>query len=166
MFEAIINKFSAVLYVQIWENRIKVTDIGSGNTYEEKPLLAIQKNNKNEEMVIAVGNSVESIESELQVKIIKPFSHPRTLLSDFVSAQKMIQHTVYQLVKKPFFSFSPLIVIHPMEKMEGGITQIEFRAFKELALAAGARESVIYQGAELSIYNFDYEYIKQNEKEP
>ncbi len=51
-----------------------------------------------------------------------------------------------------------------MEKLEGGLTQIEFRAFKEQALGAGSRDSVVYLGPELSIYNFDYDDIKKKIK--
>ncbi len=51
-----------------------------------------------------------------------------------------------------------------MEKLEGGLTQIEFRAFKEQALGAGSRDSVVYLGPELSIYNFDYDDIKKKSK--
>ncbi len=164
MFEQIIKKFNPVLYVQIWENRIKVTDINSGNRYDEKPLMALQKNNKGKEVIIAVGNRVDSMDNQLQTTIINPFSHPRTLISNFVVAEKILQHIIDTMFKPTFLK--PLIVVHPMETMKGGITQIEFRAFKELALGAGARDSTLYQGSELNIEYFDYARIKNYEKEP
>jgi rod shape-determining protein MreB and related proteins len=163
MFEKIIKKTNTVLYIQIWENRIKVTNISSGKVYDEKPLIAIQKNNKGEEVVVGVGNSVELIDSESQTIIINPFSHSRTLLSNFVLAEKILQYIFEKLLKQQFLLLSPLAVVHPMEKIDDGITQVEFRAFKELALGAGARESVVCEGSELSIENFDYEKIKKEE---
>lgn len=165
LLEKFINNKSPIFYVQIWENRIKVTEINSGNVYDEKPLIATKINNKGEEIVYAVGNSAETKE-ELHVKIINPFSHPRTLISNFVAAEKVLQHIIRLLVKRKFFMLSPVTVIHPMEKIDGGITQIEFRAFKELALGAGSREVVVHHGAELNIFNFDYQKIKKNEKDP
>ncbi len=168
MFKKIFNNLSLTIYIQIWEDRIKATEINSGKIYDEKPFIAIKKNAKGEETVTAVGSSVELLKNDSGIKVIKPFSHPRTLISNFVVAQKLLQYIIHSLSKQKqkFLLISPLIVIHPMEKLEGGLTQIEFRAFKELALGAGSREALIYQGPELNIYNFDYDNIKKNEKEP
>lgn len=165
MFNKIFNNLSPVVYVQIWENRIKATEITSGNIYDEKPFIAIKKNDKGEEIVTCVGNNAELLKNELDTKIINPFSHPRALISNFVAAEKVLQHIIHTLSKHKFLAASPLTVIHPMEKLEGGLTQIELRAFKELALGAGSRESVVYQGSELNIYNFNYEDIKKKEEE-
>lgn len=165
MFNQIFNNLSPVIYVQIWENRIKATEITSGNIYDEKPFIAIKKNSQGKELISAVGNSAELLKNEFDTKIINPFSHPRTLISDFMAAEKILQHIIYTLSKRKFFTVSPLTIIHPMEKLDGGLTQIELRAFKELALGAGSRESVIYQGIELNIYNLNFEEIKKNEVE-
>ncbi len=162
MFNKIFNNLSLTIYVQIWANRIKATEINSGNIYDEKPFIAIKKNTKGEEIVTVIGSSAELLNNDSGIKVINHFSHPRTLISNFVAAQKLLQYIIHSLSKQKFLLFSPLIVIHPMEKLEGGLTQIEFRAFKELALGAGSRESVVYLGPELSIYNFDYDDIKKN----
>ena len=45
-----------------------------------------------------------------------------------------------EVLGRKLFSMSPIIVVHPMEKIEGGLTGIEHRAFRELALGAGAPE--------------------------
>ncbi len=166
MFNKIFNNLSLTIYVQIWADRIKATEINSGKIYDEKPFIAIKKNTKGEETITVVGSNAELLKNDSGVKVINPFSHPRTLISNFMAAQKLLQYIIHSLSKQTFLLISPLIVIHPMEKLEGGLTQIEFRAFKELALGAGSRDSVVYQGAELSIYNFDYDDIKKNEKEP
>ena len=165
MFNKIFNNLSPTVYIQIWENRVKATEITSGNIYDEKPLIALKKNSKGEEIVVAVGNSAEFSKNELDTKIINPFSHPRVLISNFVVAEKVLQHIIHTLLKHKFLATSPLAVVHPMEKLEGGLTQVELRAFKELALGAGSRESVVYQGSELNTYNFNYEDIKKNIEE-
>ncbi len=162
MFKKIFNNLSPVFYIQIWENRIKATEITSGNTYDEKPFIAIKKNSKGEKIVTAIGSSAELLKNELNTKVINPFSHPRTLFSNFEAAEKILQHIIHTLSKHKFLTPSPLTVIHPMEKLEGGLTQIEHRAFQELALGAGSRESLVYQGSELNIYNFDYNDIKKS----
>lgn len=59
MLKNILNKYSSIFYIQIWEYKIKVTEINSGNIYDEKPLIAFEKNNKSQEVVSSIGNSAE-----------------------------------------------------------------------------------------------------------
>lgn len=54
--------------------------------------------------------------------------------------------------KGTLLAIRPVVVIHPMEKIEGGLTEIERRAFQELATAAGARETVVHEGTEIPLY--------------
>ena len=54
------------------------------------------------------------------------------------------------------------VVIQLMENIEGGLTDIEERAFKELAFGAGARSVCLYAGmTELSLADFNYDDICQ-----
>ena len=46
MIRSFINTFGSTLYVQIWENRIRVVDINSNEFFDEKPLLQIETRNK------------------------------------------------------------------------------------------------------------------------
>jgi rod shape-determining protein MreB len=161
MIKNLLSKLDSVVYVQIWENRIKVTDIRTGEVYDEVPLLAIEENKKGQKIVVAVGNDVKALSSTSTTEIINPFSHPRGLLNDFLVAEKILQHVFHLLLGKKFISPSPMVVIHPMEKVEGGITAIERKAFTEMALGAGAREAVVHQGMALSASSFDYKQIKE-----
>lgn len=47
--------------------------------------------------------------------------------------------------------------MHQLEKVEGGLTSIEDRVLRELAVGAGAREVVIYVGGKIntSVDSFD-----------
>jgi len=51
------------------------------------------------------------------------------------------------------------MVIHPIEMVEGGLSQVEERMFKELATAAGARKVSVWLGHELS----DQEVVRRLE---
>jgi hypothetical protein len=42
------------------------------------------------------------------------------------------------------------MLILPMEKTEGGLSQVEERVLQELALGAGARRALVWVGQELS----------------
>lgn len=139
MLKKIADKFSTTLYVQIWEKRIRVLDINSGEVFDEKPLVQIDTNKDGSKKVIAVGNQVYQ-------NGVNPFSHPRSLLNDFYIAESLLQFIVKKLVGKKLLAASPVMIIHPMEKTEGGLTLIEERAFLEMAMGAGARQVAFYQG--------------------
>jgi rod shape-determining protein MreB len=159
MLRQFLNRFGTTIYAQIWESRLKLTDIQTKNIFDEKPLVAIRKNKESRSTVIAVGNGA-SFNSGADVEVIHPFSHPRVLFSDFTAGEKLFQHALKELLGNKLFSPAPAIIVHPMEKTEGGLTMIEVRAFKELAFSAGARDAVVYEGNELSPCEIDFYSIK------
>ena len=159
MLQSLINKLGTVVYVQIWEKRIKVTDIKTGNVFDDEPFVAVESNKKNGNVILAIGKQASSKLGH-NVKVINPFSHPRALLSDFIIGEKLLQHAFRSLFNKALIKPAPAVVIHPMEKIEGGLTMVEERAFKEMAIGAGARDAIVYDGGQLSISGFDYEGIK------
>ncbi|NQY38078.1 MAG: rod shape-determining protein [Alteromonadaceae bacterium] len=158
MLRKILNKFSHVIYVQIWENRIRVVDTKTGNTFDEKPFVLIRQKAKGEKVIKAIGKDAVYATSSNE-ESINPFSHPRFLLSNFFVAEKLLQHAVYKLLGKFSIKPAPSIVMHPMEKLEGGLSQIETRAFKELALGAGAYNVVVYSGETLSNHEVKFEEL-------
>lgn len=145
------NKLGTTLYIQIWEKRIKATDIKTKKIYDEQPYVAIEATDKNQRIISATGASALSQSLKSNTELINPFYHPRTLFSNFEVAEKLLQHIVKTVLGKKWYRPSPVIVIHPMEKNEGGLTEIETKAFRELAYGAGAREVFVYEGKELSI---------------
>lgn len=139
MFSRFINKFGTTLYVQIWENRIRAVDIDSNNVFDEQPLLQFNSLKNGKLDVVAFGN-------QAYVDAVNPFSHPRTLLRDFFIAELLLKQIIQKLGGKKLTLSAPVIIVHPMEKTEGGLTMIEIRALREMALGAGARDVAIYQG--------------------
>ena len=89
--------------------------------------------------VVAFGNKA-------QPESINPFSHPRVLFSDFQAGEKLLQLIIKKLLSKSIFTPQPAVVLHPMEKPEGGLPMIEVSAFREMGYGPGAREVVVYQG--------------------
>ena len=157
MIKNLLKMFNTTLYVQIWQDRIKVTDIKTNAVFDQKPLVQIETKSNGVKFVTAIGN-------QAMVNVVNPFLHPRTLLNDFYVAEKLLQKIVIQLIGKKFISPIPAIIIHPMEKTEGGLTMIEIRAFEELAQGVGARKSVVYQGAEMSISEINFEQLIDTQK--
>jgi rod shape-determining protein MreB and related proteins len=78
----------------------------------------------------------------------QPFSHPRALLGSFTNADAFLRTLVAEA--KGGFTLRLEILIHPLEKVEGGLTEIEERAFHELALGMGASKVKVWSGAALS----------------
>jgi hypothetical protein len=67
-------------------------------------------------------------------------SHPRMLMGDFFGVEKCFSEIATKLAKKGFLRPAPTIYVHLLEKIDGGVTNIEARAFREAAISAGAAE--------------------------
>lgn len=74
-----------------------------------------------------------------------PFSHPRTVIGDFIVAQALLKQGVKSIRR----SLPPSVLMHPMDKVEGGLTQIDERVFLELAYGAGANKAALWTGKQL-----------------
>ena len=72
------------------------------------------------------------------------FSHKRSLVGDFTSAEKLLKTLVKEV--RQGLVLNVQMVIHPMERIEGGLSQIEERALHELAIGAGAMRVVVWIG--------------------
>ena len=83
---------------------------------------------------------------EISLNADQPFSHERTLLANFTNADRLMKQGLSQL--KSFLP--PVVVVHPLERLEGGLTQIEERAYQELAVGAGAGKAIVWTGHELN----------------
>lgn len=162
MFENLTKKLQPVAYVQIWEKRIKVTNMYSGNIFDQQPLVAFKKTTKGKKLV-AIGNDA-ALATGSDMKTANPFSHPRVLFADFYLGEVLLTAIFKNLYRTKLLQPSPTAIIHPMEKTEGGLTMIEDRAFRELAEIAGAREVFMYQGTPLEIHGFDLEKVKAHEQ--
>jgi len=148
MLTSLRRLFSHDLYIQLRETELTITDLGSGRVWRDEPLLAIKREGKYTR-ILAVGGEARRRQGA-GVELLNPFSHPRTLLKDFTAAEKLLQAAYRQLHQSTVFRPSPFVLIHPLEKTEGGLTEVEERAFRELALGAGARGVLLWQGQVLT----------------
>ena len=88
---------------------------------------------------IATGESTEVMRD-------MTYASPRMLIADFTTAQHQIKEAI-KTVKRGLRA--PEVLLHPMELIEGGITQVEYRVFVELGLGAGASKAAVCSGAPL-----------------
>lgn len=87
---------------------------------------------------------------EREITAQKPFSTTRLLLGQFQEAESLLRKALREIGSGSLFQVSPVIVIHPLEMVEGGLSEVEARAFRELALSSGARRAYVYVGAPLT----------------
>lgn len=95
---------------------------------------------------------LRSIESgaELTVVAQEPFTTSRCLIGQFGQAESLLRDAIKQLSKNRFFAFTPRIVIHPVDMVEGGLSEVEERVFREIALGARASKVLVWVGHALS----------------
>lgn len=78
------------------------------------------------------------------------FTNNRLLVANFSIAQTTLS-TLLQAVKSPGFLPKKLtLVMQPMQMIEGGLSEVEQRVYKELGLGAGAQHVYLHTGNELN----------------
>lgn len=95
---------------------------------------------------------IRNLESGVDATVVAqaPFSTTRLLIGQFVIAQNTLKEALKQVSKEPLFTILPHMVIHPLEMVEGGLSEIEERIFREVAMGAGASKVVVWLGHELT----------------
>ncbi len=152
------------IYIRLNPEIISVRNVRTGKSIDEPPLIAISGGIKVEgsvlqggatytgtnPVVLAVGFEAKALANRPDVKIVNPFVHPRTPLSDLPVTEIIIKKMVRKLLGRMAIVFPPTIFLHWTVDLEGGPTQIEVRAFRELCMAAGAKKSYVWFGGELT----------------
>ena len=95
-----------------------------------------------------VRNAESGAEKTLAAPV--PFTTTRLLIGQFGAAEKALKAALKEILTGQLFAPSPNVVIHPLEMVEGGLSEIEDRALRELAIQAGASKVVVWVGHELS----------------
>ncbi|MBI5634676.1 MAG: hypothetical protein HZA15_14495 [Nitrospirae bacterium] len=85
---------------------------------------------------------------EIDISASEPFTTERLIVGNFEPAVKILKEGIKKAYGKRLVK--PIIVIHPLEKIEGGLSQIEKRVLKDLGEGAGARKVYFWVGPELS----------------
>lgn len=144
-----LRSLTPILYIRLSPNNLYVRNVTSGKVISEVPEVAISTEKKSK--ILGLGANARVLATTTaKVRVINPFAHPRTLISDFTIADILLKGFVQQALPSSLFRFAPKVVLHPEGIPEGGFTQIEIRAFQELANMAGAVKVVVWQGSNLS----------------
>ncbi len=136
------------LYIRLSPSRLAVRNVKTGEFISEPPDIAIYRGPKPK--VLGAGDEAALYKSSKSAQVLNPFSHPRSLMSDFTAGEQVLKAFVQKLHKKSFLSAAPRMVFHLQGDPAGGFTQVEIRAFREMALGAGACEVTLWQGQDLT----------------
>ena len=97
-----------------------------------------------------VIKSFGETEMELEGTPDKPFTTERLLVGNFQEAEKTLSQGIKKSLGSGLIKKTPIVVIHPLEKTEGGLSEVEVKIFTELALGSGAAKAVVHEGFELT----------------
>ena len=142
---------SEILYIRVKPDWLSIKSLPNNILYEDIPQIAIQKIG-NRFKVIAIGRNADlvSAKDDENILVLNGFRHPRTIIADFEAAEKTLQEFLKKVLSKNLFKRPPVVTIHPLEKLEGGLTQVESRALQELGHRAGFKRIQIWTGKELT----------------
>ena len=145
--------FHRLWYIQLSDRRLRLSIHGSSIFFEDSPVVAISGEGQLRK-IVAIGKAAEQLAGKPGHLIVRPFSNPRIAVDDYTVAEKLLQHAVRTMQGKMslFQQLMPLakIVIHPERQFDDGLTQIEARAFRELASTVGGRIVALHTGAALN----------------
>ncbi|RUO56821.1 rod shape-determining protein [Pseudidiomarina homiensis] len=157
IFKALRSLFSFDVVVELSQQRITMRRFDNHEGFEYEPWIAISNEN-NKEKIKAIGKAAREM-TDPNLKIENPFLHTRSFVADFLLAEKVLQYGIFEIHKSKIRP-SPRVVMHQLEKTEGGLTGIEDRVLRELALGAGAREVVVHIGAKVNTRTTTFDDLK------
>lgn len=80
----------------------------------------------------------------------QPFTTRRLLIGEFIPAETCLRRAVKEISGFRLFQPSTVMILHPMDMMEGGASSVEKKVFLDLTFGAGARDVIFWFGNELS----------------
>lgn len=146
---SLLSRFQPIVYVKLSPDSLSLREVRSGRVVSEAPMAAIARHHP-ENRLLGVGEAARAAASTEPAHLVNPFRHPRSLISDFTLAEAVMKGFMKKLFAGRLFAQSPIAVLHPQVDPEGGFTQVELRALRELMLAAGAARAIVWHGRELA----------------
>lgn len=68
------------------------------------------------------------------------FDHPRTLMGDYAGVRAAFTGLLRDLELRAWYRRKPWALVHLPQSQEGGLTNVELRAFREAMLEAGCEQ--------------------------
>lgn len=91
------------------------------------------------EVRVRLAGGAEEIRRQAQA----PFSGARLLVADPDAARATVGRALREAMPP---GLAPVLVMHPLQKLDGGLSLLEARALSEIGYALGARKVVVVTG--------------------
>ena len=85
---------------------------------------------------------------EIEARSVTPFTSQRLLVGQFRAADDTLKRALSELGVGSFLK-SRRLVMHPLEMVDGGVSEVEERVLLELA-GSDARKAIVWVGRELT----------------
>ena len=104
--------------------------------------------------------TIKSVKTGKTISLVPktPFSTKRLLIGQFSIIEELLKMGFHELNKS---IISPVAIMHPLEKFDDPLSEVEEKILKEVALSAGAKEVKVWIGRELideEVYRNFYTY--------
>ena len=135
LLDPILGRFSNDLAIDLGTANTLVCVKGKGIVLNEPSVVAVSRNGKDNNKVLAVGNDAKVMLGRTPgtIEAIRPLKDG--VIADFDVAEAMLRHFIRKVHNRRAMVRPRVIVCVP-----SGISQVEKRAVREAAEAAGARE--------------------------
>lgn len=136
IFDSILGWFSNDLAVDLGTANTLVYVKGKGIVGNEPSVVAVQENSRGVKKILAVGKEAKDMVGRTpgSIRAIRPLKDG--VIADFDVAQKMLEYFIRRTHNNRKSFVRPRIIV----SVPIGVTEVEKRAVKESAEAAGARE--------------------------
>ena len=135
------------VYAQLGPDRLAVRDVRTGRAYAARPVAAVLTGPTRK--VVRVGDDALTASASRPLQLVNPFKHPRMLIADLTLGQQVLRGFLDKLHARSLVPRRPVLVLHPRVDPEGGFTEVEIRALRELGRGAGAARVLVWHGREL-----------------
>ena len=153
--------FEYTLYIKFSNELVSINSVERKVIVEEKPLITVKTNNRGKRKVEKEGADAGTIlqKDYSKIEIINPFDHPRCCISDADLAEVILRRLMRKAFKKSVSLVRPIVIAHPLQNINGGLSSFEISGLKNIFQTLGARETYIWIGAPLHYeqlinYNF------------
>jgi rod shape-determining protein MreB and related proteins len=146
-----------IVYIRIRRKEISLRSIlhnQEGETFADSPQFAIHTES---DRVVAVGDAALMYDGRADYKVVQAFQHPRVCIHNMDVTVKLMHLLLDRAVpRKQRYSMGMLkrqihLVYHLLQPWEGGITDIERRAFADLTRSVGGTHYFLWDSpAELT----------------
>lgn len=135
VLDKIIGMFSNDIAIDLGTANTVVMVKGKGIIINEPSVVAVQKDGRGGNSILAVGKDAKDMVGKTPGSIVAIRPMKDGVIADFEMTEKMIRYFVEKVHNRTKFIHPRVVIGVPY-----GVTQVERKAIKESAMSAGARE--------------------------